>query len=195
MNRTSVNALSQTSSAVTLQGRASPISFAAGQTMQWQANKIAGSHKGTVPLTSGSLDLNGTTEKGRFIFDLKALQNSDLSGEWKDMLETHLKSPDFFHVEAYPEALFVIQTITPDGHDETLHTISGVLTIKGITKPLNFSASIQEKGSDTIISAKLSLNRLDWDIRYNSGKFFDPKALGDKLILDELEFAFTLTGA
>jgi hypothetical protein len=41
--------------------------------------------------------------------------------------------------------------------------------------------------------AKIKIDRTKWDIIYNSGNFF--KDLGDKLILDEIEFDIHLLSA
>ena len=41
--------------------------------------------------------------------------------------------------------------------------------------------------------ATIKIDRTKWDIVYNSGNFF--KDLGDKLILDEIEFDISLLSA
>src|SRR4051794_14456460 len=45
----------------------------------------------------------------------------------------HLRGADFFEVETYPEITFVSTDVSRDGED---WTITGDLTIKGITKPI-----------------------------------------------------------
>ncbi|MCX6131940.1 MAG: YceI family protein, partial [Proteobacteria bacterium] len=131
-------------------------------------------------------------DKGRFLFDMKSIQDTDLTGEWKAKLEGHLKSPDFFNVEKFPEAVLVVKELKQDAKDKTHYEVKGELTVKDITKPVSIPATISQEKGKTKVSAKFTINRLDWDIRYNSGKFFDPKVLGDKLILDDLDFEVAL---
>ncbi len=166
--------------------------FDGSNSLKWTAKKLAGEHQGDVKLKDGTLNLDGKSDKGRFVFDLKSINNTDLNGEWKAKLEGHLKSPDFFNVDKFPEAVFVIKEAKQDPKDKSKYEVKGDLTIKDITKPVAFPATIKEEKGKALVTAKLTINRLDWDIRYNSGKFFDPKALGDKLILDDVNFAFDL---
>jgi polyisoprenoid-binding protein YceI len=179
--------------AVSLSAQGAAVDFGNSNTLKWTGTKLAGAHDGTVKLKEGKLDLNGKADKGRFVFDMKSIQNSDLQGEWKTKLEDHLKSADFFDVQKHPEAVLVIKELKADAKDKTKYEAKGDLTIKGITKPLTFPATITQEKGKTLVNAKFTLNRLDWDIRYNSGKFFDPKALGDKLILDDIGFESVLT--
>jgi len=63
---------------------------------------------------------------------------------------------------------------------------SSNLTIKGITHPISFAADVNVNGKNFLATAKIKIDRTKWDIKYNSGNYF--KDLGDKLILDEIEF-------
>lgn len=80
----------------------------------WGAKKVTGTHAGDVPLTSGSLIVDGDKLKGgTFVFDVKNLTVTDVKdAEMNGKLTGHLKSPDFFSVEAHPQAKFVITTVT-----------------------------------------------------------------------------------
>jgi polyisoprenoid-binding protein YceI len=46
--------------------------------------------------------------------------------------DTHLKSPDFLHVEKYPTITFKSKAVTPNGNGEL--RVKGDLTIHGVTK-------------------------------------------------------------
>jgi polyisoprenoid-binding protein YceI len=46
--------------------------------------------------------------------------------------DTHLKSPDFRHIEKYPTIVFKSTAVTPDG--EGALRVKGDLTIHGVTK-------------------------------------------------------------
>ena len=68
--------------------------------------------------------------------------------------------------------------------DEKSFEINGDLTIKGITHPISFV--LEPVGSKSYV-ADLSFDRSKYDVRFRSGSFFEN--LGDKLILDDIEFA------
>ena len=70
----------------------------------WKAYKVTGSHTGTVNLKSGTLifDDNGMLTGGEFEADMTSITVTDLEGEYKDKLEGHLKSDDFFNSQAWP---------------------------------------------------------------------------------------------
>jgi polyisoprenoid-binding protein YceI len=178
-----------------LQLSAAPYQFdASDSTIKWVGKKIAGQHNGEVKLKEGSLDPQAKGEKGKFVIDLTTIESHDLKGqdEWKGKLEGHLKSADFFNVEKFPQAVLVLKELKPDAKDKTKYEAKGDLTIKGITKSITVPATIVEKDGKATVNSKFKINRLDWDIRYNSGKFFDPKQLGDKMISDDVEFEVQL---
>ena len=81
----------------------------------------------------------------------------------------HLVSGDWFNVAEYPDISFVSTDIRMTG-DNTM-TITGDLTIKGITKPVTLDGTINKAGphpfnkKPTIgISASGKLMRSDWDL-------------------------------
>jgi polyisoprenoid-binding protein YceI len=104
------------------------------------------------------------------------------------MLQGHLKSDDFFGVAKYPVATLVITGSTP--FDKGTGVVSGTLTIKGITNPIEFKAAIQKKDDGTWFFANITVDRTKYNIRYGSGSFFDN--LGDKTIYDEFKLKVNL---
>jgi polyisoprenoid-binding protein YceI len=82
----------------------------------------------------------------------------------------HLKSPDFFDAEKYPTMTLVSTGIEPDGKDYVLHTD---LTIKGITKPVDFELEFDGVSGDPWggtragFSAEAEVNRKDWGLEWN----------------------------
>jgi polyisoprenoid-binding protein YceI len=70
--------------------------------------------------------------------------------------------------------------------------IAGDLTIKGITKPVTLPAMVKKENGVYTATGKTKINRTHWDIKFNSGSFFDPKKLGDKLINDDIEIEVSL---
>jgi polyisoprenoid-binding protein YceI len=59
--------------------------------------------------------------------------------------DAHLRSPDFFETDRYPEMTFVSTAIRPDGDDFVL---VGDLTIKGVTKQVEFELEFNGVGPD-----------------------------------------------
>lgn len=157
----------------------------AKSTVTWKAYKVTGSHYGTVDLTSGSLTFaDGKLNGGAFEVNMTTLTSTDLEGEWKDKLNGHLKSEDFFGVEKHQSSTLIFTSVKPSGKNS--YQVTGNLTIKGITKPVTFELAVY--GSKA--NATLKVDRAQYDIRYGSGSFFDN--LGDKTIYDEFDLVVDL---
>ncbi|MDQ5928131.1 MAG: hypothetical protein QG633_569 [Patescibacteria group bacterium] len=143
---------------------------------------------GTLNLKSGSMVkvTNGNIAEGEFFIDMDSLKvmTSSNTKVGLDKLEGHLRSEDFFSIEAYPNAGFVIKNVTNG-------TVTGDLTIKGITKTITFPAKIESETDTRIVAdASVILNRANWDIRYGSGSFFED--LGDSIIDDKIAITLHL---
>lgn len=150
----------------------------------WTGKKVTGKHVGTINIKSGSLKYDGTNlTGGEFVIDMTSINTTDLSGEWKQKLDGHLKNEDFFNTPKHKTAKLVIKSAQfgKGGHWD----VNGDLTIKGITKPVMFKANVSKKGRVVTADAKIKVNRLDYGVKYKSGKFF--KGLGDKMIYDDFD--------
>ncbi len=151
----------------------------------WKGYKVTGSHEGTVALKSGALVFNGDQlSGGNFTVDMTSLNATDLSGEYQQKLNGHLKSDDFFGVADHPEAMLTIKEVKATGKNS--YSVSGDITIKGTTEPIAFDMSVY--GSKA--TATLKLDRTKFGLRYGSGSFFDN--LGDKTIYDEFDLVVDL---
>ena len=148
-------------------------------------------HKGTLKLSSGNAVVkDGNLTSGDFVIDMNTLAED--TGNAK--LIGHLKSDDFFSVSKFSESKFVLKSFDPSIKGEVSngrYLIGGDLTIKGITKPIYFTATINSEPNN-VISAKavFAINRADWEIKYNSPSFF--KDIGDKAIRDAVEIELDL---
>ena len=166
-----------------------PVSYtvdAAKSTITWLGKKVTGSHNGTISLKSGSLNVNGkNVTGGTFVIDMTSIKDADGS----EKLEGHLKADDFFGSTKYPTSTFVITKVTGSG---TNVNVTGNLTIKGITKPLSFPATVTVNGDGTAsaLAGKITVDRTKYDIRYGSKSFFD--SIGDKAIDDNFEIGVKL---
>ena len=164
----------------------------AKSTIEWKGSKvIGGEHKGTLEIKDSQLIVNNKNSiNGKIIVDMTTIKNTDLTDkEWNKKLVEHLKSSDFFDIKSYPTAM--IEITKSQLLDASSYKIGGKLTIKGIEKPVELIAKIENKNNLVeSIKTKLVFDRTDFNIRYGSGKFFDN--LGDKMISDVVEVSVNL---
>lgn len=159
--------------------------------LEWKATKLGGGgHNGKITLANGTLSVVANEIKaGKFDIDMTTIQVDDITDPGKNAkLVGHLKNDDFFSVEKHPISSFEITEIVKGQADSS--SVKGNLTIKGISKNIAIPAKISVDDKTANVSATFSIDRTEWDIRYNSGKFF-PK-LGDDAINDAVEFKLAL---
>ena len=178
--------------------------------IDWVGTKVSGYHVGTVPLKRGEIYINNNeVTGGRFILDIANMEvsgpkGSDTAANRK--LLGHLKSADFFDVEKNPEGAFELTNVKPykgeaikdttDQRQEEInkykvtdatHTVSGNLTLKGVTKNIEFPARITVSGNTAEAIAKFNIDRKDWGIVY-PGK-------PDDLIRDDIHLGISIKAA
>ena len=159
--------------------------------LNWIGKKITNSqHNGSLKFVSGDLTMctdkntsKTTICKGSFVVDMTTLLVEDLTGSSKQRLEGHLKSDDFFSVDKHQKAFL---SINSSKTIELGFSLKGSLTIKDITHPVEFEF-IRSAGGFT---ANMIFDRSKYDVKYNSGSFFEN--LGDRLILDDIELSADL---
>ena len=158
--------------------------------IKWTGSKIASSHEGTVNIKEGSLDINhGVLAGGQFVIDMNSILCTDIESPKKSAyLVNHLKDEDFFNVEVHPTAILKITNVAKG--QGSLYKVVADLTIKGITHSISFAADVKIRGLRYTADAKLKIDRTKWDVVYKSGSVF--KELGDKIILDDIEFDISL---
>jgi polyisoprenoid-binding protein YceI len=123
--------------------------------------------------------------KNKKINNINIVINTDSVFTNDEKRDEHLKSPDFLHVDKYPEMVFKATDIKIN-NDETI--INGNLTLLGITKPLVLTGKINKIGKYPFggiikpyvmgISAKGTIKRSDHAMMY---------AIKDNLVGDEIE--------
>jgi len=154
--------------------------------IEWKAYKVTGKHNGTVKIQNGNLEMeDGKLVGGSFDIDMTSITVDDLEGGSKAKLEGHLKSADFFNVEEFNQAKFVITRVISRGQPGD-YKIEGDLTIKGISKPIKFNTMMK----DNVAEASITIDRTDFNVRYGSGTFFEN--LGDKTIYDDFDLNIKL---
>lgn len=147
--------------------------------IHWNASKVTRSHDGTFPDVEGTISLvDGAPEASSVEV---TIDTTTLTSD-TDQLTTHLKSADFFDVEAHPEASFRSTSITPQ--DDGTYRVAGVLDMHGVAKQVTFPATIEVDDDAVRAQAEFSINRFDWEIDY--------KGAADDLIRDEVLLRFDL---
>jgi len=156
----------------------------------WLAKKVAGEHRGEIKVAEGNLHFdNELLVSGNFTLDTRSISVTDIKDdEANDKLVGHLKNDDFFSVDKFPEAKFIITDVKKKA--DGAYDIQGDLTIKGITKSISFPATTKLANQQIAANAKVKVNRTKYDIKFRSANFFEN--LGDKTIYDDFELNIDL---
>lgn len=158
--------------------------------IEWTGKGVGKEHHGTVNVQSGNLQVDTKQIKsGFFYIDMKSIKNADVKDDgFNKQLVDHLKSDDFFNSNKFTTSNFKITKATrldvPEG--QINYNIVGDLTIKGVTKSIEFPALVTFAKKKITAKADFTIDRTQWNIKYNSGNYF--KDLGDKLIEDNIAF-------
>ena len=187
------NPASDTSKAVTAEpGRQASPQTAAGQKylitpqnskVEFTASKVTGSHNGSFQKLNGEIDyVNNDPAKSRVSITI------DVSSVETDTarLTNHLKTPDFFDVAKFPQAQFVSTEIKPGGDRGASHTVTGNLTLHGVTKSVTFPATITVSPDTATVDSNFAINRKDFGINFAGA--------ADDLIRDEVVMKLTIRG-
>jgi len=152
----------------------------------WDAKKLVGGHQGTINASNGALNVEGDKiVGGTFLFDINTITATDIDeAGGLSKLNTHLKNEDFFDVAKYPNAAFQITSVN---EEEGKSVIAGNLTIKDVKKNIEFPATVSvANGVASITSEEFEIDRTEFNIKHNSGKFAYAAKLGDYLIKDNV---------
>ena len=168
---------------------ASPATAAQGQRyvitpqnskVEFTGSKVTGKHEGAFQDFSGQIDYAGNPEQSRVNITMKA---DSLTTDTPDLTK-HLKTADFFDVAKFPEASFVSTSIKPGGEKGASHTVTGNLTLHGVTKAVTFPATISVTPDVATVDSTFSINRKDFGINY-AGQ-------ADNLIRDDVVLKLTI---
>lgn len=190
---------------VTGEGEASPqigVAYAVNtdnSMVNWEGTKPTGTHTGTVSLEEGTVYVKeNKITAGEFTLDMNSITVTDLEGEWKDKLESHLKGTnekqvdDFFNVQKYPVAKFEITKVTDLAGDANSNAmVYGNLTMKDVTQQVGFKANIMINNDGvSVVTPAFVINRTEWNIKFRSPSLYEN--LQDKAISDEIGLSIRL---
>ncbi len=125
--------------------------------------------KGRFGAVQGSVILDPTTPKAAKIDVTIDVTSIDTREAKRD---AHLRSPDFFDVDHFPAMTFTGGTVSGDADGE--FTLTGDLTIRGVTRPITLDVTFEGAGNDPWggsrrgFSAKGKLNRSDFGLEWNA---------------------------
>jgi polyisoprenoid-binding protein YceI len=156
--------------------------------LKWVGTKISGYHVGNLKIKEGTMQVeSGVLAGGKIALDMTSIAVNGPEGSNEEMnakLQGHLLSADFFETDKYPVATFEITSAKPttntsvDENDprqaeineykvtDPTHLISGNLTIKDISKNIEFPAKITVTDNTVEAIAKFNIDRTQWNIVY-----------------------------
>lgn len=124
-------------------------------------------------------DFNGA--EVHFSLDVNSIDTN------QEMRDTHLKSAEFFEADTYPHIAFKSTSFKKIDDDE--YTVTGDLTMKGITKPVTLKAEYGGTAKDGYGNQKLGfevtgkINRKEFGLTYNALTETGGLALGEDIKL------------
>jgi polyisoprenoid-binding protein YceI len=143
--------------------------------------KVTGSHNGTFGAFNGTLHFdpsNPAASRVEVSIEMASVQADD------PRLTNHLKSPDFFDVANHPRATFTSTEVRTGGTNGATHTITGNLSLHGVTRAITFPATLAVTPSEVSARAEFSINRREFGITY--------PGMPDNLIRDEVAIRLEL---
>ena len=105
--------------------------------------------------------------------------------------DAHLRSADFFEIESHPEITFTSTNVERDGDD---WTITGDLTVKGITKSIAVEFESTGSARDPFGNLRIgfeghtTLSRKDWGLTWNAAL-----ETGGFLVSDKIKLEFDIS--
>jgi hypothetical protein len=132
----------------------------------WKAPKNR--HNGFILFNSGTLSnfTTGRPSQGTFSINMNSMRSTDKpTADGRKEVDDKLRSDDFFAVSRYPAATMLVKQILPEQPPAT-YRVSGELTIKGVTKPIEFTTIMKQNGSTITATANTNISREKWNINH-----------------------------
>jgi len=156
--------------------------------IQWTGRKVGGAHMGTLAVSKSSIKVEERTVTGQLTIDMNSIACTDIEpGEDNDNLIGHLRADDFFAIDSIPTASFVVTSSVKNEKKENYYKVTGDLTIRGVSNPIEFPAMVITKDGKTQIEASFAFDRTAYGIEYGSKSIVGK--LAGKFIYDEIELS------
>ncbi|WP_035567097.1 YceI family protein [Hymenobacter sp. IS2118] len=164
-------------------------------TLGWEGKAVTHGHNGTMDFADGELLVKGNAIVGGTVtVNMKTMKATDITdAESQGKFVGHMSSDDFFGVEKNPTSTFKIVSVAPikgAAKDANNATITGDMTIKGVTQRLSFPAKVGVKDGVAAATGTMTIDRTKFGLKYGSKSFFD--SIGDKAIYDNFDLTFNV---
>jgi len=140
-------------------------------------------HAGIATVKGRALVLSGTIRGGHEPSVEGTVDASSLT-TFDETRDAHLKTPDFFDAERYPELRFVSSRV--ESRDGEI-VVQGDITIRGVTKPIELRGTFRGETLDAYGNARIGLDlagtvdRTEFGVSWNG-----PLPGGGNLLPDEI---------
>lgn len=188
--------LALSANATTVLAESAPSSAPSAALTEWTLDASHSRVGFSVPhLVISEVDGDLKRWKGKALLDEKNLQNSqvEFTAEAASIdtgnadRDKHLKAPDFFDVEKFPEIRFKSTKITKSGKG---YKVQGELTMHGVTKPVTLDAVVSEAVTNPwgkqVRSAKITgqIKRQDYAMTWSKTMDKGGAVVGDLVTLN-----------
>jgi polyisoprenoid-binding protein YceI len=144
-------------------------------------------HLGIATVRGRFEQFDGTLEAGDELRARGTVQGASINTNDAGRDE-HLRSADFFGVDANPELRFESTAIRP--LDEDTFEIDGELSMNGVTNPVTLTAELQGAETDpwgnerVALEVRGQINRGDWNMTFNQALGSGNLLVGEKVKLE-----------
>ena len=188
--------LALSANATTVLAESAPSSAPSAALTEWTLDASHSRVGFSVPhLVISEVDGDLKRWKGKALLDEKNLQNSqvEFTAEAASIdtgnadRDKHLKAPDFFDVQKFPEIRFKSTKITKSGKG---YKVQGELTMHGVTKPVTLDAVVSEAVTNPwgkqVRSAKITgqIKRQDYGMTWSKTMDKGGAVVGDLVTLN-----------
>lgn len=105
---------------------------------------------------TGAVEADGSVN-GRIVIDANSI---DTKNKRRD---EHLRNVDFFDVQKYPSMVFDVTGVRLDAPGQG--TLKGTLCLRGISRPLEFKASLRSESDEAItLDVHTKIDRSEWGL-------------------------------
>ncbi|TKB28376.1 hypothetical protein FCL47_02475 [Desulfopila sp. IMCC35006] len=166
--------------------------------VEWVGRNPNSRHFGTVDIAAGELFVKESLLSGVIEIDMTTIHNKNLQGDaLQPVLESHLRSDDFFFTQLFPKAVLTIKKarrIEPGWLTAINYHVSGELQLRGVAADLAFDATVVRLDDDSLVlEAHFDIDRTKWQVIYGSSRFFEH--LGMHKVFDVISLQLRLVAS
>ncbi|RKS80481.1 polyisoprenoid-binding protein YceI [Motilibacter peucedani] len=106
----------------------------------------------------------------------------------QEQRDAHLRTNDFLDVPNHPQLVFQSKEIKPV--DEDVYSVTGDLTIKGVTRPVTLEVEFTGSAKDPFgnmragFEGRTTINRTEWGVNWNAALETGGFLVSEKVVLE-----------